>query len=393
MTRRLALLVAGLLLGGAAGTARCQDVPAPSAPADSQATVAARKAPPRKRPARAAAPAGLRLRWVAGLEIIYDDNVLRYSEADLDGFLGGTGEPGQYRLRSTDDLILSPSLELELRHRLLPWGDTRWRARAKRWGYLWNPIKTNSNLAFFVRQDLSAGRSVELSYAYSPEQYIRQLTDRAPFTPAEDLAVWEDFRYTRNGFQLIWRERLARPLSARLTVERVLRYYNRPFLENDITAWGLRGSLAWSVAPRLTLTGDYGWEDDAARGFDQLGETLATSDDSDGSCERDLYQLVAEWRPPLPARWFDAVSLTGQHMSYWYTSTKEITVDPYHVGRKDEVWNFELAFTRACGPHLEVEVAGRWSRRTVRSPWPGEIVSEDKDYIARRGWVGLTWTP
>jgi len=82
---------------------------------------------------------------------------------------------------------------------VLPWGDTRWRARVKQWKYLWNPIKTNSGVWLYARQELGRGRSVELAYAYSPAQYIRQLTDRAPFTPADDPLVWEDFRYTRNG--------------------------------------------------------------------------------------------------------------------------------------------------------------------------------------------------
>ncbi len=60
-------------------------------------------------------------------------------------------------------------------------GRTRFRIKVKRWMYTSNPIKTNTDFDFYVRQGVGSGKSLELYLHHAPEQYIRQLGDRSPY--------------------------------------------------------------------------------------------------------------------------------------------------------------------------------------------------------------------
>lgn len=324
-----------------------------------------------------------------GLETIYDDNFLRYSDDYLDAFRTGAA-PWKFRIDRADCHILAASLELEARRRLLPWGDTRLRGRFKRWQYVQESIKTNEGFWWYARQYMPGGRSVELAYSYAPEQYIRQLSVRPPWEPPSAELQWDEFRYTRNEFAVIWRDRLAREVSYKLDFSRTLRYYNQLFMENDIFAWGVRATLYLRPHRDWRLTLDYGYEDAPARGYNEVGETKDTSDDSDPSYEQDLYQVAASWRPRWLRPLCDAVDLRAQYQAYWFTSDKVLADDPYHVGRKDEVYAVEFTLSRGVGRSVDVELGMRWGRRTVDSPWRGDI-AEDKDYTQHRYWLGLAY--
>ncbi|MBU1072935.1 hypothetical protein KKG45_06790, partial [bacterium] len=324
-----------------------------------------------------------------GLETIYDDNFLRYSDDYLDDFHAGT-YPYKFQIDRQDTHILAPSIDMYAQRRLISWGDTRFRFNFKRWQYIQGQIKSNMDFDYYVRQYLPGGRSVELWYNYAPEQYIRELSYRTPLQPPSDPLEWGEFRYTRNVFGLICRQKVRSNMNLKLLLNRSLRYYNQAFMENDIKDLGLRGTLYWDVHKAWRVTMDYGFSDAPARGANEVGETLETSDDSDPSYKRDLYQIDVGWAPKWAERYFDKVSLSGQYQIYWFTSAKSLADDPYHVGRKDMVYAVQLDFDRELNKQVDLKIGVKYTRRTVESPWKGDI-AEDKDYNQRRYWIGLTY--
>ncbi len=199
-----------------------------------------------------------------------------------------------------------------------------------------------------VRHFFGSGNSLEFSYQYAPEQYIRELSDRSPLVPPSDDLLWEEFRYTRNVFFLTWRQKLSKKISLKLVANRSLRYYNQPFMENDIKDLGLRGTLYWSVHRNWRITADYGYTDAPARGADEVGELVEFSDNSDPSYNRDLYQVDVRWRPRFAEKLFRYVSLRGQHQAYWFTSSKELLDDPYHVDASTGSTRFSSTSTDRC---------------------------------------------
>lgn len=235
--------------------------------------------PGRKEDDRAvgAKPAAWEVRGAASCAFIYNDNVLGAGTDDIDAFESGS-YPFKFVHQSTD----RPG------HRpgpgpggagadIFALGQTRLRLRVKRWMYANNPIKTNTDFDFFARQYIGKRQSLELYLHAAPEQYIRQLTDRSPLVDPETPLEWREFRFQRNIPGCLVPDGFPQSGRDASFFERNYRYYNREFMENDIEAWELRGSLAWTVSPVFSLSGDYSYEDGNGRGLDEVGETVETT--------------------------------------------------------------------------------------------------------------------
>lgn len=357
------------------------------AASDSAAVAANTAAKSRSRGSRK--PSAWDLRRTVACGFMYNDNILGASPDDIASFESGA-EPWKFRHRSTDDLVLAPSLDLEARRDLTDLGQTRFRFRVKRWIYVYNPIKTNTDFDFYARQYVGKRQSLELYLHAAPEQYIRQLTDRSPLVDPATPLQWLDFRFKRRIWNLTWRQTISSDLSGSLTYERNYRFYNREFMENDIRAWELRGSLSWDVSKVLTLSGDYSYEDGAGRGYDEVGETRFTSDDSDPSYLRDLYRLEAEIAWPKLAKLFDSLSLSFLFMDYYYTTQRPLVEDPYHRGRRDLNYKGTVELQRRLNRSLTARFSVRRSSRTVESPWEGDLAI-DKAFVQWLTWVDLSY--
>jgi len=331
----------------------------------------------------------LDVRASVGLQIIYDSNILNNSDDYRDEWGDGTA-PWKFRLRTEDDLVLSPSLDVELRRQVLGWGQTRLGISVQTWQYCFNPIKDNTEIASHLRQYLGGSRSLEIAYLYAPMQYIRQLSDREAFSDPDLPLLWRGFLFSKNVTTITYRQRLNRSFSGKILVENNLRYYNRPFLENDIDAWEIRGNLVWRAHRRLDVSLDYSYEDAAARAVDSVGETPLISDDSDASYVRDLYRLGLTWEPRFLRPWVDQIDVVGLLMLYWYTTDKDLFEDPYHAGRRDSNYRLSLELRRHVSRKLTVRLGTFFTERAVDSPWPGDVAL-DKDFTKQRYWLRLDY--
>ncbi len=83
-------------------------------------------------------------------------------------------------------------------------------------------------------------------------------------------------------------QKISRSLSAKVLFEENYRYYNKPFMENDITAWEVRGNVGWTINKTFKLSGHYSFENGNARAVDELDEDPETSNNSAATCERNL---------------------------------------------------------------------------------------------------------
>ncbi len=327
------------------------------------------------------------------LEMIYDDNILTQNDDTIDPWLilpRDDLDPDDYRVKTYDDLIIAPELDVAAERDLLAWGKTRFRFQLKRWMYVQNPIKTNTDFDVSVRQYFGGGKSLELSYQYAPEQYIRQLGDRPPYSDPDLPSESREFRFTRNVATATWRHYLGE-FSYFLLAETNRRYYNRPFMENDIEAWEVRGQVAYRFLDRdLRVSLDYSFEDAAGRGHDTAGETAASSDDGDPSYERDLYRLGVDLDTPWLAPLVDEVGGVYLFMDYYYTTAKDLFVASYQRGRRDKWTKIFLSAERDLPGDLELDLTFVYSERAIESPWYGDITL-DKEYIQHRYELSLTY--
>jgi opacity protein-like surface antigen len=330
-----------------------------------------------------------RLLGNASLDVIYNSNILTASPDDVDAFESGS-YPYKFGHETTDDLVVAGSLQLEARRDLVSLGETRFRGRVKRWTYTHNAIKTNTDFDFFLRQYFGRRQSLELYLHTAPEQYIRHLSDRPPYVDPDTPLVWEEFRFQRNIWNLTWRQRLSRSLSGMLIYERNYRYYNQPFMENDIEAWEVRWGLGWDISRTFSVDVGYSYEDGNGRAVDEVGETPATSDNSDPSYERDLYRAELQIRWRALRQVVERIDLTFLYMDYYYTTDRLLVDDPYHVGRRDMYtkWSFELR--RRLSRSVTAVLATRRTERVVESPWEGDLAT-DKAFVQWLYWIDLTY--
>ncbi len=322
------------------------------------------------------------------LEMIYDDNILHYSEDYLDDFRHGR-YPEKFVVETYDDLIMHPTLSVEVERPLLFGKRTRLRGRVKHWQYTRNDIKSNQTYDLRFRQYLRRRDYFELSAAYAPDSYIRELSDRPPFIGFSRPRTWENFRYARNYFDAAYWWRADDWLAIKGEIGRTMRFYNQEFMENDNWEWSGR-IAAYTWIGRFAFSAQYTYSDVEARGYDTVGETLATSDDSDPSYEEDDYDLSISYRPrraPLKTRSLD---LDISFSRKFFVSQKRLEDDPYHVGRMDEQVRTQLSWTsRHVWRRVDLELGWQHTQRVTDSPWQGDI-AEDKDYTGNRFWMSLT---
>ena len=326
---------------------------------------------------------------LAAVDLIYNSNIMSASPDDNVDFIGGLF-PWKFIYESKDDFILAPEFEIAGRADLLGWGQSRVRFNVKRWMYARNTIKTNTDFNFYLRQYFGKNQSLELFLHTSPEQYIKQLSDRPPYADPDAPLDWTQFRFQRNTWNLTWRQRISGSVNARLIYEENYRYYNQPFIENDISAQEVRGNVSWKQSKVLTWNVDYSFEDANARAVDQVGETPATSDDSDASYRRDLYRLGLDVRHRGLQSVLDRLSFSFLFMDYYYTTTKTLVQDPYHAGRRDMFYKASAEAYRDLNRNVTLKVGTRYTQRVVDSPWQGDL-NTDKDFTQWLFWTSLEY--
>lgn len=328
-------------------------------------------------------------RGSASIDVIYNDNILSNSPGYNDDFIGGA-YPWKFSNETTDDLVFAPGFDVETRAKLLSFGQSRFRFKFKRWMYAVNPIKTNTDFHFYARQYFGKTNSLEFYFHFAPEQYIRQLSDRAPGDDPDDSINWTEFRFQRNVWNITWRQKLHKKLSAKILYEENYRYYNQAFIENDINAWEIRGNIAWKMSKVLTWNLDYSYEDAMGRALDEPGETPETSNNSDASYKRDLYRIGLDIKHKSIKKLMDKISLSFLFMDYYYTTERPLSEDPYHAGRRDMVYKGTIAASRKLAKPLTLTLAVRRTERVVDSPWEGDITT-DKDFTQWLYWFSLKY--
>jgi hypothetical protein len=327
------------------------------------------------------------------LQFIYDDNILRLSDGMIFKFRKGI-EPQKFAIETYDDLIVSPRFGVTLGKKLLGTRETTLRLGYIRWQYSRNDIKNNESFNIRLRQPTVGRDFVEFSYTYAPISYVKQLSDREPYEPRSTTPlVWMPFEVRRNVFILGYSRRISDRVTARLDAGRVMRFYNRPFLENDNWEWNGSGNLQVSATKSLRFAGTYGYSNATARALDTVEETRETSDDSDGSYERDLYEIGTTWTPGKLLWKVATVGIVAQYQEYYFTSNKPYYDDPLHTGRKDKVYAMEATGdSKPVYKSVRLVAGWRFSRR--KSSLPASVQAEDaeeKDYTDHRFWLGASY--
>lgn len=325
------------------------------------------------------------LRWEAEIGLVYDDNVFGYSDDDIDEYLGGS-RTDRYPMESVDDALIEPSLDLRLVR-----DEPGRRLTELRFSVDWhlnsvNGEKSYSKLGLRFRETRRRVAYLDAQYSIIPRYHIRHLWDPDRERDARSEYASCDFRKDSVRLELGTDRRLPVDVAGICGID--LYWYEPGFVEYETTArvLGLRATVRPASGFRLSV--GYTLRAATARGYDEIGETRRSSDDSDTTYDQDEYRLDARWGAVRLCGVPAIVNLGVSLKRRFYLTEKSADLDPYHSGREDTLWRTYARVRLALGGSASLEGLLEFRRRDTESPYLSDI-DDVKDYLGTRIGVRL----
>jgi hypothetical protein len=261
------------------------------------------------------------------LESIYDDNILDYSDADLDLIASPDVSPERYGIVSKGDYIINPQLDFTYKTSLA--GHTlHLGARFDYYYYKRNDIKRYYRFETYFRRYFDRGFYFEGSVTYIPDYYFRNsyVTGEGYFEAKFDKLSLE--------------AKLAMPLMKRLQGNAYYRYNHKDFIpifnERDINEHEFVGEFIYHPVRLWKGWGSYTFVHAVAAGADNPDYLRDTSFDAF------LFTLGSRFY--LKGIHKKSFQIAGRaiYKRVYYQTSKLTPEDEYRLGRKDNRWYLKL---------------------------------------------------
>ncbi len=318
-----------------------------------------------------------RFDWTGSLRAIYDSNVYRYSDENVDEFVDGERFE-RYPFDTADELRLDPAVTIGFTREEPGVRTTEFRTGAAWFLADSNGEKSFAKLHARFTETLDRLASASVSYAAIPAYHLKYVWD-ADAPAGTDRYRSCDFRKHSLRAEL--------GTAGQLPVELAgwWRYddygYDRDFVEYDTWSNTFGARVTSRPRPGLRLDAQYSYRRSLSRGYDEIGEGKAFSDDSDASYDQDEFELSGRWDIGRVRGVPTVVKLRGK-LAQRYYQTSDVT-DSYHAGRDDTIWlagaTVELGLTDSTSLVCAYE---HRARRSTSEIVP--TIGETKDYDADR---------
>ena len=332
-----------------------------------------------------AAHAASRLVLALGLEGVYDDNILQYSDEQIQIFESGT-RPTRYSIESTDDGVFSPSASLTYEREREHHRTTRVRARLS-----WDVHARNSTAddhagSLSWREDFGARRSITVAVYRLPRYYLRQLFDEDVVNPGTTKYRRADFDLTTGS--ATWRERLGRRGWAIINYTYERRDYNEAFTErtSNTNAGGL--GYEWNSPHNAAgFALNAGYRDSRARAED--GDSIP-NDDQDVSYRGAI--LGVGGRVTIARGSLGRLSADAAYEYRTRDYTSDVPNDPNHNGRNDHLHNIAGGFRLATPVRLILHAFYEYEDNSASYSGPILPTSDSSSYTQGRVGFDIDWS-
>jgi hypothetical protein len=237
---------------------------------------AAVDAKPKKKKARPSSSAERSIVIDAGLSITYDDNIINYSDADLDLF-DSSATQGRFSIKSKDDWIFIPRINPRFTGKFLGghpvWIDLGFGYYA----YASNDVRRYSRVSLSARQYLSPRLYGEISYVLIPRYYYRNYQ-----VGTDDIgaAIYAEAKFAKHMVAAEAGYDITKRLSATAAYKFQHKSFNSEFNFRDLNGHGFELGGAWRPANPIGFSATYGFERASASGADMADTVLDVSYDS-----------------------------------------------------------------------------------------------------------------
>lgn len=323
----------------------------------------------------------------------YDDNILKYSDKYIDRFLNNE-DTGRFHIKTYDDIILSPEIELAFTSQFFRKLNTTLNAGYKNTSYVVNSNKSRNYFYCGLKQNLTKKASIKLAYNYTPYFYIRHFRDDdrvalVGYTPES----FQPFSFSKDNYSAEIQNTFRKSTRVRLIFDFSKYYYNNHFTEYDCNNNALGINLRQALNKNLRLEAGYTYTSSKAKGFDQPGETRQISNDSDGSYVEDEFVFRVLWALPDIKKHKHSLDIKSEFGRRYFTSDKSITLDPLHAGRVDTNFLLNGTYTVEISKVFGLSVFYSWYSRKAASVAEenSQYISDEKDYGQNQVGLALTY--
>jgi len=334
-------------------------------------------------------PAKAKNKWSVSFSLspYYDSNILKYSNKYIERFNNREDE-GRFHIHSIDDLTLGYSFGLSFSDVIIGKLKTIIGAGFDSDAYTYNSIKSWFTYDIFLRQYLSKSTSVYVSYSYIPNFYVRHFRDEDwvnyyGYIPE----TFQPYEFSKDDFSF-W---LHHVFNWKTTKARAYFSYDRYYLNPSNTEYdsndflyGIR--IYQTLTDKLDINVGYFYITSDAKGYDDPGETKATSDDSDATNYEHVYVIGFDYRMPKIFKFKNEISIDAQYQRAFYTTDHFLELDQLHAGRYDYNYRVFVNYNWDIFKRFSITAFYQWMAResSTSAVANQEYVSDEKDYTQYR---------
>ncbi len=305
------------------------------------------------------------------LKTSYNSNILSLSQNDLDRFVSGK-ELDKFSLKTSDDLITSAKVELNLKHRIMA-GHTQINRIAIKYNkYLKNDFKDNYYLEFALKQFLSKKLNFGFYYYHYPEIYINKYD-----SVLDTETVFRDFTYSKNIYLGKVNYKLNSEFQFNYKLWFSQLFYNEYFTEYD--AENIENGIEIKIIPAswIRIISGYTYKISNAKAGGAFSNPQQVTIIKDASYQADIFDLSLDF-PAVMSAFSNPVnfSLGAKYEHYYFHAENEL--DEYHYGREDKILTFNSDAKCKITDVISLKYYYKYKVRKTGSPYTN--VEVDKEY-------------
>ena len=323
----------------------------------------------------------------------YDSNILKYSDKYLQRFMNYEDE-GRFTIKTYDDISLSPGMSISTTRKIFGKNNTKFSGKLYQNLYLNNNIKNWSTFGLIVQQYLPKKIWIKIAYNHIPEFYVRNFRDDDwvevfGYIPQ----TFKPYSFSKDNYSLSIQKSFFKATWVNLSFQLNEYFHNRHYIEYDSKnlLYGLK--ITQPITKTFRLSAGYQYTSSVAKGFDEEGETIETSDDGDASYVEDRFTLGLRWTLPKIFKKSNYLTVESRFQNLYYSTDNYLENDPIHAGRVDKnirvYLNYNVRMNKAF--RITAFYNSLYRDSTTEAVQNEQYLSDEKDYKQYQTGLRITY--
>lgn len=229
----------------------------------------------KKKPKRKPKPAAEKMFYLdLGLNLAYDDNVINYSDSDLELF-SSDSQAGKFAIESKDDWIITPKIHPRLETKFIGGRKATLEGGFDFNAFMQNDVKNYSRLSLRGRQYISKKFYGQVSYYYIPDYYYRNYT-----TISGDTSSYAEAKFSKHSLGIEIGSEIIRDLTGSVQYIYQHKSFNDEFNFRNSNLHGVDIEAIYRLKLPFRVWAIYGFETSKAKGADMAESYIDASYDA-----------------------------------------------------------------------------------------------------------------